>query len=413
MTLLAPENTGQEALRLFLKMVRPRPHADPYPMYARLRELAPLHTIRLPGLAATYVATTHAEVSELLRRREFGPLTPGHLDVLSPSWREHRFVRCMYGSMAFTHGREHRPRRALVSDDFSARRTDTCRPALVQSVDRVLDGLDGECDLVESLALPFAAETIGAALGMPVPVALELGRELRIAGNVFEPLASARQRAAELAAGTVLADGFAELLADRRRSPRTDLLTYLALHHHDDEEEALTQALLLFAAGFDSPVSMVGLGTLLFLDHPDQAWLLRTDPTLARTAAEEVLRYEPPVQLAVRAAYTDTELAGTPIPAGGVVFGLLASANRDPQACPDPDLFDITRPPIRTLTFAAGVHYCLGAPLARLQAEVLFPRLLRRFPDLHPTTTPHYRAPGSMLRGLDHLPLNLGRPHLP
>ncbi|GAA3232630.1 cytochrome P450 [Actinocorallia longicatena] len=407
MTVLAPENLSQEALRIFLRMIRPRPLADPYPMYRRLREIAPFHTIRLPGLAATYVAATHAEVSELLRRKEFGPLTPGHLDLLSPGWHGHRFTRVMYTSMAFKHGADHRTRRDLVFKDFTPRRTEGHRAAIERAADAILDRLGGEVDLEEALALPFTALTIGEALGMPGSVALELGRLARAAGTVFEPMASARQRAAEIEAGTGLVDGFAALLDERRRKPERDLLTFLVKHHGEDEEEALVQAVLLFGAGFDSPVSMVGLGSRLFIEHPDQAWLVREDPSLARSAAEEILRYESPVQLVVRAAYADTELAGTPVPDGGVVFGLLAAGNRDPLVCPDPERFDVARAPIQTLSFAAGAHYCLGAPLARLQAEILFPRLLRRFPDMRLTGEPRYRSPGSMLRGLEYLPVHL------
>lgn len=408
MTVLAPESThSQEALRLFLKMIRPRPLADPYPMYRRLRELAPFHTIRLPGLAATYVATTHAEISELLRRKEFGPLSPAHLDVLSPGWEQNKFTRSLYTSMAFRMGEPHKERRGLVSKDFTPRKTAGHREMITQAADSVLDRMDGEVDLEESLALPFASLTIGRPLGIPDSVALELGRLARTAGTVFEPMATAKQRAAEISAGNIIVDGFNELLAERRKNPQHDLLTYLVNHHEDDEEEALIAALLLFGAGFDSPVSMVGLGSRLYMENPDQAWLVREDESLARNAAEEVLRYESPVQLVVRAAYSDTKFADTQIPSGGVVFGLLASGNRDPLVAHDPDRFDVARKPIATLSFAAGAHYCLGAPLARLQAEVLFPRLLRRFPDMKLAGEPRYRAPGSMLRGLEYLPVKL------
>ena len=516
---------AQEATRIFLRLVRPRPLADPYPWYRRLRELAPVHTVRLPGLDTALVTASHAETALLLRHRSFGPLSPAHLDVLSPGWRHQPFTACLYRAMAFRHGHDHRASRGLAAADFTVRATLAHRAMLTALADELLDALERgspEIDLVQELALPFSALAIGRVMGVPDPTALELARLFRTAGTIFEPLATAAQRAAQHTAGEQMLALVTDLLSARRRTPRNDLLTRLAHHSfpstrpqgspgspripaardprasHDArgprdardthgsqnahatwdsrnaqdsygtwdsrnaqdshgardsrdahgapgsdgadgtcgadapryphtpwetgapeegaellaepvplEDEALNAVMMLFSAGSDSPVSAVGMGAHLFMEHPGQASLLRADPALARAAAEEVLRYEPPVQLAVRSAYQDTDLAGIPVPHGGVVFGFLASANRDPSSFPDPDHFDITRTPGPTLSFGAGAHYCLGAPLARLQAELLFPRLLSRFPDMRPAGPLHYRTPGTMLRGPDTLPVVL------
>jgi cytochrome P450 len=156
---------------------------------------------------------------------------------------------------------------------------------------------------------------------------------------------------------------------------------------------------------------LVGLGTRLLLEHPRQARLVADEPGVAARAVAEILRYEPPVQLVARTALEPAELAGQPVPAGSMVFGLLGAANRDPAQVKEPEVFDVTREPemskASSLSFGAGPHYCLGAYLAGLQGEVLFPRLLRRFPALRLAGPPVYRSPGSTLRGLESLPLYL------
>ncbi|MGH3255532.1 MAG: cytochrome P450 [Streptosporangiaceae bacterium] len=152
---------------------------------------------------------------------------------------------------------------------------------------------------------------------------------------------------------------------------------------------------------------MVGLGTRLLLEHPEQAALMAGQADAAPRAVAEILRYEPPVQLVARTALRAAELGGHQIGAGSLVFGLIAAANRDPAQVKEPEAFDVTRDQVPTLSFGAGPHYCLGAHLAGLQGEVLFPRLLRRYPGLRLAGEPVYRAPGSTLRGLDHLPVYL------
>jgi cytochrome P450 len=187
-----------------------------------------------------------------------------------------------------------------------------------------------------------------------------------------------------------------------------DLLASLAgSGTNADEQELVGSAVLLFAAGVDSPASMVGLGTKLLLGHPDQATLLRRRPDLAPRAVAEILRYEPPVQLVARAAHKAAELEGRLVPPGSMVFGLIAAGNRDPAQIKAPEVFNITREQGPSLSFGAGPHYCLGAYLTSMQGEILFPRMLRRFPRMRPADGPVYRTPGSTLRGLDRLPIML------
>jgi cytochrome P450 len=203
------------------------------------------------------------------------------------------------------------------------------------------------------------------------------------------------------------------VIATGRAATGNLLAELVSAHAQDREAEQLGAAVLLFGAGFDSPASIVGLGTKLLLEHPAQARLVADEPAVAPRAVAEILRYEPPVQLVVRTALEPAELAGQQIPAGSMIFGLLGAANRDPAQFKEAEVFDVTREKARSLTFGAGPHYCLGAYLAGMQGEVLFPRLLSAFPGLRlagPSDQPVFRSPGSTLRGLDRLPVYLGTP---
>jgi cytochrome P450 len=397
-----------EALRIFLRLVRPRPLADPYPLYARLRDLAPFLPIRFPGVPAGYLVSTFASCSRLLRDPAFGPPTRAHLDALKPGWHDNAFTRCLYRSMVFRAGSSHRERRQPASRHFTPRRMEKFRAELDQLAGMLVDQLAGHgtgpVDLIEQLALPFASLSLGRLFAIPDDESIRLGRLTRQIGAVFEQFATAEQHRIVAASGEELASRLAVIVA-ARRGGADDLLA--ASHPGADEQEQLGAAVLLFAAGFDSPASMVGLGTKLLLDHPRQARLVADHAELASRAVAEILRYEPPVQLVVRAALEPAEIAGTEIPAGSLVFGLIAAANRDPAQVKEPEVFDVTRDQVPSLSFGAGPHYCLGAYLAGLQGEVLFPRLLRRFPGLRLAGPPVYRSPGSTLRGLEHLPVYL------
>jgi cytochrome P450 len=401
-----------EALRIFLRLIRPTPLADPYPLYTRLRDTAPFLPIRFPGMPVGYLVSTFAGCSRLLRDPGFGPPTRAHLDALRPGWRDNAFTRCLYRSMVFLAGPGHRKRRQVASPYFTTRQISTFRGELSQIADMLVDRLAehgrGPVDLMEHLALPFASLSLGRLLSIEDDEAIRLGRLARQAGSVFEQFATAEQHRVVAQAGDELAARLAVIVAGPRGEAEDNLLARVAAGHAGaDEQERLGAVVLLFGAGFDSPASMVGLGTKLLLDHPEQARLVTDQADLAPRAVQEILRYEPPVQLVVRAALGPAELEGTQIPAGSMIFGLIAAANRDPAQVKEPEVFDVTRDRVPSLSFGAGPHYCLGAYLAIIQGEVLFPRLLRRFPGLRQAGPPVYRAPGSTLRGLEYLPLFL------
>lgn len=406
-----------EVLSLFLAICRPRALADPYPLYARLRQIAPVLVLHLPGTAPRYLVTSFTECSQMLRDQRFGPLREEDRDTLDPSWREHPYKRRMYRSMLFRVGAEHRLRRSFATRHFTPSRTADRRREIGVIVDELLDRLAEQgaggapVDIEEALAVPYSSLVIGRLLGIPDEEALRLGRH-RNGSAILELACLPAQRRQMLEAGEELDRGLVALVEERRRRPQDDLLSDLVREHGADEEELACDVLLLFGAGLDSPASLVGLGTQLFLDHPDQARAVRDDPTIAGAAAEEILRYEPPIQMVTRIARDEVRLGNVTIGAGSLVLALLAGANRDPAHVPHPDRFDVRRPPASGLSFAGGAHYCLGSAIARLQCELLFPPLLRRFPDMAPAGAPRYRSPGSVLRGLDHLPVRLTPPPL-
>jgi cytochrome P450 len=413
MTIQLERTTQAEALRLFLKLMRPQPLADPYPLYARLREIAPSMPIRFPGVPSGHLVSTFEGCSQLLRDPAFGPPTHEHLDALKPGWRDNSFTRSVYSSMVFHTGRSHRERRQPASRHFAPRAVSSYASEVEHIVDTLLDQLTRRSgttvDLMTDLALPFASLTLGRLLSIDDAEAIRLGRLARQVGTVFEQFATAAQHKVVAESGAELVNRLASIVSVRRDGRQDDLLSALAVAEPGEEDhEKVGAAVLLFGAGFDSPASMVGLGTRLLLDHPAQAEIVRDDPAFAAPAVEEILRFEPPVQLVARAARRPAHLAGADIAEGGLVLGLIAAANRDSAQVKEPDRFDITREQIPSLSFGAGPHYCLGAYLARMQGQVLFPRLLRRFPGMRLAGEPVFRSPGSALRGLDNLPVHLG-----
>jgi cytochrome P450 len=411
--------TSNEAKRLFLRMVRPTAHPDPYPAYARLREIGTVVPVVFPGVAPRYLVTSFAECSAMLRDDNIGPLTEAHFHETNPTWREQGLARSLFGSMAFHSGVEHRLDRAMFARHFSPKRTARRRADLVEVAETLLDrlaelGADGTpVDIERELGVPYSALVIGRLMGIPDEQAIRLGWLTRQSSATLELAPSPAQRAHAAEHGEQMRRELAELGALRRREPQDDMVTDLAVQCGEDEERLVSSLVLLFSAGFDSPVSLIGLGLQLFLDNPEQARLLRQSPELADLATEEILRCEPPVQIMFRAARSDVTLGGHTIPKGSILLGLIASALRDSAQVDDPERFDITRRPSSGLSFGGGAHYCLGAHLARLSATVLFPALLRRFPDIRPAGAPTYRAPGVALRGLESLPVALTRPLTP
>jgi len=304
--------------------------------------------------------------------------------------------------------------RRLAAGVFTARRVTGLKAVIAQQVDELLDGLTPYAkglDLVARLAYPLPIGVITALLGVP---AADRGRFRELAAaltGVLELNWTEDDRRQADAAADELTDYFAHLVARRRAEPRDDLVTALAAAHEADGEpltgdELLANLALLLVAGFETTTNLIANGIVLALDHPAYAAKLRDDPALAPAYVEEVLRLDSPVQITSRRAEGASEVAGLGVPPGSELLLLLGAANRDPVRFPRPDVFDPERSGPPPLSFGAGVHYCLGAPLARLEAQVALPALLRRFPEMELIARPR-RRPRMNLRGWREVPVTL------
>ncbi|WP_051966382.1 cytochrome P450 [Kitasatospora mediocidica] len=409
---------GEEATEALLaRLGTPQGRADPYPVYAALRALAPVCRTRRGQL----YLTGHQDCAELVRSTSFRAQGPDWMDRVSPGWRERPGKVATIEAMLFRDPPDHTRLRRLVSGAFTARRMAALREQIGRLAEAALDeiadaGADGGVvDLQALLSRSLPVSVIGTMVGVP-PKDWGLLQESMSAMmqvvelTVDEPALAAADRGAE-----TLMDYFAALVADRRKEPTDDLASALVAVRDDvsgdreggglSEPELLQTLLLLFMAGVDTMVNHLVNGTAAFLAHPGQADLLRADPALAPGAVEEALRYDAPIQILARVAAEDVTIRQTPVPAGTLVIGLLGAANRDPERFPDPDVFDITRPGTGSVSFGGGMHFCLGAPLARIESAAFFPALLTRFPGLRQAGEPVRR--GLVLRGFEHFPVTL------
>jgi len=273
-------------------------------------------------------------------------------------------------------------------------------------VDSMLDVLaaSGGGEVMDTLAFPLPVKVIGELLGVPIEDRDQFRWIVRDAAAAIEPMVSREILESADVASERMNGYFRALIGQRRSMPTQDLIGAL-IHLRDDddrlsEDELIATIVLLFAAGFETTTNLIGNGLHALLANPEQMALLRARPELIPGAVEEILRFESSVQLDARTALVDADVAGVQIAAGEVVLTLLGAANRDPARYPDPDRFDVTRSGQQHISFAAGIHYCLGAPLARLEGEVVFERLLRRFASIVPTKAADWR-PGLTLRGLE------------
>ena len=309
---------------------------------------------------------------------------------------------------------DHTRLRGLVVKAFTARRVEDMRPRIQQIVDETLDRIipQGKMELIEDFAFRLPVTIICDMLGIP-----EEHREVfytgsRNSGRILEPVPLSPEEIKQGNATNAMTEMyFQQLFELRRKNPGDDLTTQLVQAEEDgsklSNEELTANIVLLFGAGHETTVNLIGNGLLALHRNPDQLALLKANPALITNAIEEFLRYDSSVQMTGRVALEDIDdLGGKKIPKGETVLCLLGSANHDPAVYPDrPDSLDITRPNVRPLSFGGGIHFCLGAQLARIEAEVAIATLLRRLPDLKldDAENPEWR-PTFVLRGLKQLP---------
>jgi cytochrome P450 len=384
---------------------------NPYPYYERLRTTDPMHV----NAHGAFVASRHAEASLVLRDKRFGKeYVERTIRRYGPQIMEEPVFRGMSHMMLQQDPPDHTRLRGLVVKAFTARRVEDMRPRIQQVVDQTLDRIipRGKMDLIEDFAFRLPVTIICDMLGIPEEHREAFYAGSRDGGRILEPVPMTPEEIKKSNAGTIMSQMyFHQLFELRRKQPGDDLTTQLVQAEEDGHkltnEELTANIILLFGAGHETTVNLIGNGLLALHRNPDQLALLKANPGLITNAIEEFLRYDSSVQMTGRVALEDIDdIGGKRIPKGEAVLCLLGSANHDPAVYPDhPDRLDITRPNVKPLSFGGGIHFCLGAQLARIEAEIAISTLLRRLPDLRldDAENPEWR-PTFVLRGLKRLP---------
>ncbi|MGW6741583.1 cytochrome P450 family protein [Streptomyces sp. NPDC055025] len=387
---------------------------NPYPSYDVLRTEAPVGRHAVKTLASevnAWVVTRHEDVRMLLADPTLSKDALGlprivERHAVHPDGSVGQNPR----SMLFSDPPHHTRLRRIVTKAFTMRRVESMRPWIERMADEVVDGIvpDAEFDLVEQIALAFPIYVIGALLGVPVTGFEDLRRWNGV-------LTSVRSTAAEKREAIGLAYAHLEsVVAAKRQAPTDDLVSALIEAEDDgnrlDGGELLSTLFLLMNAGYETTANMISSGVLALIQHPEQQSLLRADPALLANAVEEFLRYESPLNLAtIRYTTRPVRIGDVAIPADEIVFVSLCAANRDPSVFDEPGRLDIGRSRNQHLSFGHGIHHCIGAPLARLEGEILFGRLLRRFPRWElavPAERLVWRH-SLQFRGLESLPMRM------
>jgi cytochrome P450 len=389
--------------------------ADPYPVFRQLRARSPV--FKAPF--GRWFVTGYEDTALLLRDRRFGK------DYADPEALIRRFgptavqepaVVELTHMMLMRDPPDHTRLRGLVTKAFTARRIEALRDGIQVLTDRLLDKVIplGRMDAIRDLAFPLPVLVICELLGIPEP-----DRERFVTGSssgaaLLNPTPPTRAELDSANAGTLASSAYFEALFEqRRRDPRDDLITELVRAEEAGDRLTTTElranVSLLFAAGHETTVNLIGNGLYSLLRHPDQWQILRDDPALIPNAIEEILRFESPVQAVARTVSEPVELSGVALDKHDIVVSLVGGANRDPAVFEDPERLDVTRKDLRPLSFGGGIHFCLGAQLARIEAAVVFETILRRLPNLRLADPDHPKwRPSFVLRGLTELPVAWG-----
>jgi cytochrome P450 len=393
-----------------LDLTDPAVVADPYPSFARARAAAPVQWHDGLGL---WLAFSHAEANAVLRDRRLGRIWADK----EPAERFGSFNLIHRNAILEMEPPEHTRLRRLISSAFARGHVERLRPWVEQLARDLVDGLversagTEPVDVLTGMAEQLPVDVIAELLGVPdadrpllrpwsnaIVKMYEYGRTTEIED-------SAERAAAEFVAY------LRTLAAERRRSPGEDLLSHLVSVRDSEgdrltEDELVTTCILLLNAGHEATVNVSGNGLLALLEHPDQLHRLREDPGLLPTAIEELMRFDSPLQLFERTATEDVEIGGITVSAGQKIAALLGSANHDPAVFDSPEVLDVGRTDNPHISFGAGVHFCIGAPLARVELQASFGALLERTTRLE-LGRPARRRPEFVIRGLAELPVVL------
>ncbi len=391
-----------------LDPLAPENRTDPYPFYHWLRENDPIRH----AVDGSWILSRYADGAAVLRDHRFSP-NPVHLREGAVQGAEDHPVRQVGTSlMMFLDPPDHTRLRSLVSKAFTPRMVERMRERVQALVDDLLDEAlpAGEMDIVGDLAYPLPVAVICDLLGVPA-FDRDLFRQLSsdasrlLDGGALDKASQERG----MVAGMQLFQYFTDLVEKRRPDPKDDLLSAMIAAEEAGDRlshaELITTATLLFVAGHETTSNLIGNAMLALLRHPGELKRLQDDPTLIRSAVEEFLRYDSPVQYIARITTEDVEVGGVPIAKGEQLICVVGGMNRDPGQFPDPDRLDVGRPEKanRHLSFSAGPHFCLGASLARLEAQVAIGTLLSRSGDIELLTTEPKVRDHFVLRGVHEL----------
>lgn len=388
--------------------------ANPFPLLARLRAQEPVFRTHLPDKARTpvWLITRYEDVFALLKDERFpknrrSALTPEQIRRLP--WAPPMF-RPLERNMLDLDQPDHTRLRSLVHKAFTPRLIEQMRERVQTLADELLERVahSNEMDLINDYALPLPMTIITEILGVPTSDRHKFYKWSKAVVSLSSPNATVRV----IPAVWMFIRYLRRFFKVRRRDPRDDLASALIQAEEAgdrlSEDELLAMVFLLLIAGHETTVNLIASGTLALLTNPDQMEKVRAESSLIKPAVEELLRYTSPVFMSTeRYACEDITIHGVTIPRGEMTFGVIGSANRDENVFENPDQLDITREPNKHLSFGQGIHFCLGAPLARMEAQIAISTLLRRMPDLRlkvPPDSLRWR-PSMILRGLDALPV--------
>ena len=418
----------------------PQIRSNPYPFYKQLREQDPVHwdkemdfwvLTRYDDIASLYTDDRFSRAQGLMRG--FEKLSKENQHIAQPVY--HSFSKTVF----YADPPYHTHLRSLMNYAFTPRRVEQLRPYVRKIVDDLLTTAEsrGDVDVIQDLAYPLPVMVIAELLGLP---ATDRARFKGWSDDLFAILGTVRHKSQHLldrAAQSLaeMTDYVKSLSQKRRENPQDDLLSALlastdenyqayapdlSSHHSTDEllhqreatatlteEELVANINILLSTGHETTTHLIGNGMLALLQNPDQKQKLFDHPELLSSAIEEIMRYDNPVQITYRSALEDAEIHGKTIRAGDLVNTIVGSANRDPKRFTNPDHFDLTRSEGRHLGFGLGIHFCIGAPLVRLEAEVAFETILRRFPNLTLATDDLQWQEHPIFRGLKSLPVAL------
>jgi len=389
--------------------------ANPYPAFHRLRDVAPVWKAPF----GRWFLTGYDDCALLLRDRRFGKDYVGS-DALTrrfgPTALQEPAIVELSHMMLMRDPPDHTRLRGLVTKAFTARRIEALRDRVQEMTNGLLDKVirQGQMDAIRDLAFPLPVRVICELLGIAESNRNRFERGPSPGVALLDPVQPTRATLDAANAETEASKSFFEdLFEQRRREPQDDLITQLVQAEDAGDrlstDELRANVRLLFAAGHETTVNLIGNGLLALLTHPEQWRMLRDNPALIPNAIEEILRFDGPVQAVSRTAAETVELSGVALEKQEIVVALIGAANRDPSVFEDPDRLDVTRKDLRPLSFGGGIHFCLGAQLARIEAAEVFEILLRRIPDLRLTEPDHPKwRPSFVLRGLTELPVAWG-----